>query len=106
MSHVTDIIVIDSGFNYQEHFKKIKKWLQGRYDTCSLYHVAGRAGGNKVMQCDVLMGAFNYMNVDEFITYLNSLNWDNLYGIQLLIKDEHDERFSFWECKLGKLASK
>ena len=92
MSHVTDIILIDSGFNYPKCFRQIYSWLYYRYGS-SLKHIDANAGGNKVMQCDVYVGAFNHMDITKFVDFLNFLPWDNHNAIQLLMKDEHDEKF-------------
>lgn len=106
MSHVTDIILIDSGLNYSKYFKEIERWLEEHHHWCSLRQLNEKAGGNKVMQCDVFMGAFNHMDIEAFIEYFNSVEWNDREGIQLLIKDEHDDEFTMWGFKGNKLASK
>jgi hypothetical protein len=33
-------------------------------------------GGEKNPECDLLAGAFNYLNLDEMLTYLAALPWE------------------------------
>ena len=100
MSHVTDVILIDSGINEKRFFRDIDTWFQVRYNS-SLHRLDKEAGGNEVMQCDVYMGAFNYMDIEEFIEFFNFLKWNDHEGIQLLIKDEHDDGFTLRYFKNG-----
>ncbi len=107
MSHVTDVILLNE-LNDGEPLTDTKEWLKAHYNGCSLYRVDGRrVGGDKVMQSDIYMGAFNYMDIRGFIDYLELLDWDKDGGsrecFQLLIKKEHDVTFALWRFEGLKL---
>ncbi len=104
MSWVTDVLLImsvekkfDDDFNEQdtcEAVDNINAWLtqrdKGELDDLST-HV--RSGG-KAMQCYVYGGAFNFLDVDEFISLVLSQQWKKPESVMLLIKDEEQETFT------------
>ena len=49
------------------------------------------------MQCDVYMAAINYLNKSEFINYFHSLKWQSLDSVQLMLKDERENKFTVYE---------
>ena len=95
MSYVTDVILINNSWG-KVPVRKINKWLRKEVGcNAGLKKLDCKAGGNKYMQCDVWMGAFNKMDIPLFIRCLKDLLQDSRYEIQLLIKDENEERFSW-----------
>lgn len=55
-------------------------------------------GGSKCLQCDLWIGAFNYLNIPGLVAHLRALDWggEDLYvkpHLQLIVQDEHDDKF-------------
>ena len=48
------------------------------------------------MRCDVYMAAIN-LNKSEFINYFHSLKWQSLDSVQLMLKDERENKFTVYE---------
>ena len=85
MSTVTDIILItatDDSENFAPEF--------------GLKRVDGYAGGNKAMQCDVLMSAMNALTVepDEIVAWFHGIKLHAPECAQLLLKEEHEDVFT------------
>lgn len=51
----------------------------------------GWYGGSKYLECDLFIGAFNYVNLKALIIHLKHIEWADV--VQLMILDEEDERF-------------
>jgi len=92
MSYVTDIILI-SHYLKQDTIDEINGWLIG-YQRNGLYEVTEHAGGSKAMQCEVHMGAFNYLGLEEFLEFIKTLPWEEKKQMQLLTKEKHDDKFT------------
>jgi hypothetical protein len=104
MSWVTDVLFtinlqerFDDDFNSLdscEALDNINAWLEknelGQFDDLSA-HVSS---GGKAMQCHVYGGAFNFMDVDEFIALVLSQTWKVPESVMLLTKDEEQEVFT------------
>lgn len=43
-------------------------------------------GGTKFMEASIYMGAFNYLDIDDFIKYLRTIAWENRNLVQLIVK--------------------
>ena len=50
-------------------------------------------GGNKPFEVEVLVGAFNFLEIDRFITYLQSLAWANRDSVQLFVQEQEEAKF-------------
>lgn len=50
-------------------------------------------GGSKHLECGLAIGAFNYLNLEEFIEYLKSINWKYKDEVQVIVKEQDDMRF-------------
>ena len=96
MSHVTDIILIDSGLHLHE-VREINKYLQDNYNSGLQQIDSMFGGGNKAIQCDIWIGAYNHMDIDLFLNFFYSLRCVFKKEVQLLLKDEHDECFTLYE---------
>lgn len=100
MSHVTDIVLltaIDDGGHDDEHpnVDRLEDWLKREYSPhVRLVKVDQHAIGTKAMQCDVFITAINYLNIEGFVEAFRAIPWGMPDCVQLLIKDEHDERFT------------
>ena len=100
MSHVTDIILmtaIEDGAKTKEghpNVDKLNEYIEREHCKHKLLRVDEHSGGRKEMQCDVFMAAINYMDIDGFIEWFSIIAWEHPESVQLLIKDEHDDKFS------------
>jgi hypothetical protein len=54
-------------------------------------------GGRYALQHTMLIGAFNYLDIDALVAFLEGLEWYLPDDVQLLIADEHDEPHIFTE---------
>jgi len=102
MSHVADIILItmiEDGADTEDghpNADKLNDYLKENHNGANLVMVDGYAGGNKHMQCDVFMAAINYLNIKDFVKSFQGIDWEYPEGSQLLIKDEHDDKFTVY----------
>jgi len=100
MSHVADIILvtcIDDGAEADDchpNADKLNAYLKNNHNGAGLVKVDNYAGGNKAMQVDVFMAAINYLNIDAFVEWFRGVEWQDPECVQLLIKNEHDNRFT------------
>lgn len=104
MSWVTDILLI---FNVKELYdadhkelaevpalRGIQSWFEekGRLMLDNLDQHA--ISGGKVMQACVYGGAYNFLEIKEFIEVVKSQPWQEPENVQLLIQDEEEPRFT------------
>jgi hypothetical protein len=54
-------------------------------------------GGNKFFEGRVYMGAFNHFNTADFIEHLKTIRWEAPDLVQVIIKEDWDERFRIVE---------
>ncbi len=105
MSHVTDIILVinlddDTIPGYDElgpsEVRELNKWLtqSNGYPSELKRFDKQKAGGNKVLQCDLYLAAFNSLDYEGFQKAFHSIAWYDEDGIQLMLKDEHEDRFT------------
>ena len=105
MSWVTDVLLItglgerfdDDRDDFVESCKaldNINTWLeqheQGKLDELSDYVVSGGKG----MQCYVYGGAFNFLEVDDFVSLVLSQKWKNPKAVMLLTKESEHTVFT------------
>lgn len=50
-------------------------------------------GGTKYMECCIFMGAYNYLNLNEFIDHLKSIEWEDPEDVQLIVRNQNEDRF-------------
>ena len=108
MSHVTSIVLItateDGAEADDEHpnVDQLNSFFQnnGHAQGIQMSQVDSYAGGGKVMGCDVFMAGINHLNTDEFLEAFYSIQWEAPEYVQLMLKDEHDERFTTYEPKI------
>lgn len=106
MSHVTDIILITQ-LGDECHVDDLNEWMNIRGFGRFLL-VGNPCGGSKALQCDLYAAAHNkfgsYLAADrkvvegyilEFVRFFKQLPWEG--HTLLIIKDEHDERFTIFE---------
>lgn len=54
-------------------------------------------GGTKFMEANILLGAFNYFDIEDFRNYLRTIHWQSPELVQLIIKEQDDEKFKIIE---------
>ncbi len=100
MSHVTDIILItfidDGGIEDAHPNVDLLNEYLTQHNHGQLIKVDGYAVGHKVMQCDVFLSAANFLYIDEFVKEFNKVPWEDPDSVQLLLKDEEDDRFTVY----------
>lgn len=51
-------------------------------------------GGSKMMEANVFLGAFNYLDLDSLIVYLKEeIQWNDPMSVQLIVKKQDDYKF-------------
>ncbi len=59
----------------------------------------GWYGGDKMLEVNIGIGAFNYFDVDGFKRHLEKIEWQRPEQVQLFIQDQHEDLFSVWTLK-------
>ena len=99
MSHVTDVILTMSLLEEAGDDDRcpavdvLNIWLSER-NKGELKRVDDFAGGGKAIQAAVFMGAFNSLEIPEFVAAVGAAPWEDRGRLALFVKDEHDERFT------------
>lgn len=88
MSVVTNIII--SGTAAADHLERINKVLS-EHDHYALCDCSDCAGGEKWLETDILVGAFNYLDIPWFIGYLKIVPWE--FNTIVLIQGEDQDEF-------------
>lgn len=71
------------------------KRIQGYTGSQSiLKKVSQFAGGNKRMEVDVFLCAVNNLDVKEFLDAVKAVQWEMPERVQVLLKNENDEKFN------------
>ena len=51
-------------------------------------------GGSKRLECNILIGAYNYLNLDDLITFMRTeINYNNPEVVQLIVNEQFDLKF-------------
>mgnify|MGYP003558210024 FL=1 len=68
-----------------------------RVSGCGLLKVDQYAGGNKAVQADIYMGAFNYLSRQVVLEILAAAPWDasDRAVVRVAIQEEWDDAFTF-----------
>ncbi len=101
MSSITSVIVL--GLYAGRKLGEINSYLcrNGHNDIKEIN--CCQCGGEKCMRPGILMGGFNYLNYGNFVKFLKSLDWGS--EAQLLILEEHDERFRLINLSTNKISA-
>ena len=57
------------------------------------FYPSSECSGDKNLEADICIGAYNYMDIDGFCEHLDSINWSKGSKVQLFVKDEN----SIWK---------
>ena len=91
MSCVSNVILLT--FIEDPGIKDVQLWLSGA-GALPLNQIDKFAGGTKAVEHEIWSGAYNWLDVPEFVKAVKSANWAFPSDVQLLIKEEGGELFS------------
>lgn len=98
MSHVTNII-LTTMVDEEDAVKELNGKLSVTA-VCSsprpvdLSRCPNTCGGNKYLECDIYLAAYNYFKLDNFLGAVRSVAWEYPEDVQLFVKDQHDSHFT------------
>ena len=94
MSTVTDVILIVGCLTDQEQAERFSDALKlAGHTEARLKQVDDHAGGNKAVQADIYMGAYNYLDDEAAVSAFYAIKWEERDQVQLLMKAENWDRF-------------
>jgi hypothetical protein len=105
MSSVTNVILKTSLDEEEGILALNATFVHGRpFISCDSVEPMGDGGrlgygGNKQLECDIYLGAFNGVYVDEIRGAVAEIKWDRPECVQLFLQGEHDDKFR--EVDLG-----
>lgn len=99
MSHVTNIILHMSCMEDEDsRLAEANKFFDDPHR--GLVHMEdpklphGWYGGTKLIEAEIAIGAFNYLELHAFVEHLREhVQWNTPECVQLFIKRQHDEKF-------------
>jgi hypothetical protein len=100
MSQVTNLIITFS--TLEDHCLIIESMKQYRTNADNFYIVSVEDedlptrwyGGTRVLECNILLGAYNYLDLETFIAFLrNDVKWKAPDLVQLFVKEQEDMKF-------------
>lgn len=50
-------------------------------------------GGSKMMEAEILIGAYNGLHLNDLILFLKKINWQNPDDVQVMYKKQEDFKF-------------
>jgi hypothetical protein len=60
----------------------------------------GWYGGHKFIEGGIFIGAYNHLNLEEFIVFLRNMRWDSPEDVRLFVKEQFDNVFKPVELSL------
>jgi len=54
-------------------------------------------GGTKFMEARIYLGAFNYLDIQDFRNYLKTIAWQYPDLVQLIVQEQDDDKFKIIE---------
>lgn len=94
MSQVTNVILKAAAGEYQ--IDKLNLLLAYACPFVDSDYCAG----DKHLEVNIYLGAFNHLDLDDFRRTVESVQWDYPESLQLFIQEDNDERFrevGLWE---------
>lgn len=112
MSHVTNIILTWSvGEIVDEHsMDKLNKFFEDKERPSGLVHIdtdnlpAGWYGGSKMMEANVALGAFNYIDMDKFMDYITNFPWQYPEDVVVMVQEQHQNNFNSYRIDLDSIV--
>jgi hypothetical protein len=57
-------------------------------------------GGSKSLECELYLGAFNHLDLDEFIKHVRTISWRVPECVQIIVKEQEDMKFTIIDLDL------
>lgn len=99
MSKVTDLILTCSSAENEIIIKNEIEKFKNRDNSINIVSIdddklpKGWYGGTKYLESIIFIGAYNYLDTVSFVKHLKLINWEYPESVQLIIKDEDEDRF-------------
>ena len=96
MSLVTNTILTFSILEYEkDRINDVNKFFEeSGFVSCDDESLPiGWYGGTKMLETNVAIGAFNYLELEEFIEHLRNIKWEEPQNVQIIVKEQNDEKF-------------
>lgn len=94
MSHVTNVI-LKTLDEEEKAIEEINHYLRNETRRSELIlHPHDMCAGTKCLECDLYIGAFNSLDVDEFISVVKGADWQDIDTVQLLICEQEEDLFT------------
>jgi hypothetical protein len=80
MSHVTSVVIQINDYAKEDSaLLKLNNWLSENNHLGGEFEPLdnGKSAGTKCPEITLIWGGFNYLNIDEFIEFYNTLNLEN-----------------------------
>ncbi|UOQ67084.1 hypothetical protein [Hymenobacter volaticus] len=99
MSVVTNLIIAFSTSEGEENI--IAQLRRFTHHNSPFYIVSARDeklpqdwyGGSKRLECSLLIGAYNHLNLNELISFMRTMKWEAPEWAQLIVREEEDFKF-------------
>jgi hypothetical protein len=53
----------------------------------------GWYGGTKYIEGEIFIGAYNHLNLDEFVAFMKTVQWESPQNVRLFVKEQNDLTF-------------
>lgn len=60
----------------------------------------GWYGGSKYLEASIYIGAFNFLNVEAFLSGLRAIDWTDREGCQVLLREQEENAFRLVDIAL------
>ncbi|MBO2007909.1 hypothetical protein [Hymenobacter negativus] len=100
MSDVTNLLI---AFSLSEDEEKIQQQLrQHVYNNITQFDAVsadsptlpkGWYAGSKYLEAQLLIGAYNHLNLDELFVFMKNMTWECPEDVQLIVKEQWDSKF-------------
>lgn len=54
----------------------------------------GWYGGTKMLETNLCIGVFNYLDLDGLIQHIKNIKWESPQDVQIIIQNQNDDKFS------------
>ena len=93
MSVVTNVILTCS-LGEKRALEELNAFLADAGSFGALKSVREAAnGGNKIIEANLLAGAFNALIVDEFLEWVGACAWNDPVTVRVFVKEQHESAF-------------
>jgi hypothetical protein len=101
MSSVSNLILHVADSRDERLTELLDDWMAARKHGVFMPVGDDYYNGPKAFEALVYIATANYLNKDEFLAMFRSLPWRDPSNVQMLIKGQHDGRFSVYSVVDG-----